>query len=130
MIKQIILLLKKEIRLISLWFMSFLRENYSWTIQKLMYVMTLGCSLSSVNYLEKVICKGWFGALTMISPSSYFELEIVWMIGQGGSWIKITSKFLLFSKIMSVRSLFFQTFCENIFRFFIIIYLPHPQLSG
>jgi len=39
------------------------------------------------------------------------------------------SKFLLFSKIVLVRSLFLQIFCENIFKIFKIIVLPHPQIS-
>ena len=116
MIKKIMLLLKKGMRLISLWFIiSFLSENHSWTIWTLIYVMTLGCLLSLVNCLEKLIYKGWFGASTMIFSSSNIKLGIVWIMDQEGSWMKIMSKFVLFSKIMSVRSPFFQTFCEKVF---------------
>ena len=39
------------------------------------------------------------------------------------------SKVLLFSNIVLVRSLFLWTFCENTFRDFKIIVLPHPQIS-
>ena len=35
----------------------------------------------------------------------------------------------LFSKIISVSILFFQTFCKKILRFLRIINLSHPQLS-
>jgi len=47
-----------------------------------------------------------------------------------GSWIKITSMvFLLFSKIMLVRALFFLTFYEKIFKVSLIIVSYCLQLS-
>lgn len=113
-----------------LWFIiSFLSKKRSWMSWMLTYVKTLGCSLLSIKCLEKVICKGWLGVPTKGSPSSDVKLGIVQITDQGGSWIKTMSKFLLFSRIISVSSLFFQTFCENILRFLQIIYSPHPQLS-
>ena len=47
-----------------------------------------------------------------------------------GSWIKITSMvFLLFSKIMSIRVLFFLMLYEKIFRVSLIIISYHLQLG-
>ena len=78
MMKQIMLLLKNKMRLISLCFIiSFLSENCSWMSQTLMYIKTFGYSLLLTEYLKNIIHKGWFGVLTIISPSSDVELEIV-----------------------------------------------------
>ena len=49
----------------------------------------------------------------------------------GGSWMKITSaEFFWVSKMISVKTLFFLTFCEKIFRLFLIISCYHPWLGG
>jgi len=43
--------------------------------------------------------------------------------------MKMMSKFLLFLRIESVSSLFFQTFCKKILRDFTIIVYHHPQIE-
>jgi len=127
--KHIIPWLKNKIRFMSSWFkISFWSEKCSFINMILMYVRTLGCSLLLCEYLVNMIHEGWLEAFTT-SSSSDIELRIVQMIDQRDSWINRISKSLLFSKIVSVRSLFLQTFCENIFRVFRIIVLPNPQIS-
>lgn len=42
-----------------------------------MYIKIFGYSLLLTEYLKNIIHKGWFGVLTIISPSSDVELEIV-----------------------------------------------------
>jgi len=72
------LFLKKEIRLIFLWFIIFfLRENWSWISWILIYVITLRYLLLFVDCLEKAIYNKWFVVLTMISFFSDIELGIV-----------------------------------------------------
>jgi len=57
------------------------------------------------------------------------ELGILWIIDQGDFWINKMLKFLLFYKIVLIKSFFFQIFCENTFRVFKFIVLSYPQLS-
>ena len=83
--------------------------------------MTLEELLSFEDDLGKVNQSEWFKALTKLSLSSYKELGINWINDHGGSWIKIISNSLLDSKIISVKSLFFQTFCEKSLMFLIIM---------
>jgi len=78
--------------------------------------------------LVNIIQKELWGAL-IISFFSNIELRIWQIIHQEGFWINKMSKFLLFFKIVLVRSLFFQTFCEKSFRNFIIIIYFYPQIS-
>ena len=47
--------------------------------------MTLGYSLLSAKYLEKMVYDGWLGTLIIISPFLDVELEIDWMINHGSS---------------------------------------------
>ena len=59
MMKQIMLLLKNKMRLMSLWFIiSFLSENCSWMSQTLMYIKTFEYSLLLIEYLKNIIHKG------------------------------------------------------------------------
>jgi len=60
-----------------------------------------------------------------LSPSLLAELGTVQINDQEGSWMKMLNS-LLFSRIISVRVLFLQTFCENKQRFFKIMNLPYP----
>ena len=91
--------------------------------------MTWGLSLSFEEVLEKVTKFGWLGALTIFSPFLLNKLGIEHKVDYGDSWMRIMSKFLLISNSMSVRNLFFQIFCENTLRFFIIILVYCSQLS-
>ena len=78
MMKQIMLLLKEEIRLISLWFiMSFLSKKHNWKSLMLMYIMTLEYSFLLINYLEKVIYEGWLGIPTIFIFSLDNKLGMV-----------------------------------------------------
>ena len=65
----------------------------------------------------------------MFSSSLFKELSTCQIIDQGGSWINSMSASFLFSKIVSVKSLFFLIFCKKILRVFKIILYHHPQLS-
>ena len=91
--------------------------------------MILGKLLSFEDNLEKVNQSGWFEAPTKLSPSSYKELGIDQINNYGSSWMKIILNSLLDSKIISVRSLFFQIFCEKSLMFLIIMLVNHLQLS-
>ena len=122
--------LKNEIRFISLLFiMFFLSKKHNWESLALIYMMTLGYSFLLTACLEEMIYNGWLEVPMIILPSLDIVLRILQITDQGGSWINMMSKFLLFPKIRSVRSLFFQTFSKKIFRFFIIIDSSCPQLS-
>ena len=85
----------------------FYKENLKWDNQTLIYKTTLGESLSFNGDLAKVTQLEWLGAFTKLSPSSLEELGIDCINNHSGSWMKIMSKYLLNSKIISVRSLFF-----------------------
>ena len=76
----------------------------------MIYISTIGCSWLLADDLKKVNQSRWYGVFTTLSPSLLEELGIVQIKNYGGSWI---SKFFLFSKIISVRILFFWTFWEN-----------------
>ena len=65
---------------------------------------------------------GWLGVPYIGSPVGSVWLGTQQMRDLGGSWTRIISMlFLLFSNIVFIRVLFFLTFCENIFRVFLII---------
>ena len=122
--------LKNKIRLISEWFkISFLNKTLKLISLMLMYVITLGCSLlSEVNHAN-ISQDRWWGAPIMLSPSLFKELSTYWIIDKKGSWTNKTLNFLLFSKIISLRSLFFLTFCEKMLRIFKIMLYYYSQLS-
>jgi len=68
--------LKNKIRLILEWFkISFLNKNLKLISLMLMYVITLGCSLSSEVNHANISQDGWWGAPIMFSPSSFKELS-------------------------------------------------------
>jgi len=108
---------------------SFPKEKCKWTSHILIYMITLGWSWSLIKDLEKISWSRWFRAPTTLSPSILEELRMVWINDHEGLWMKRISKSFLFSKIILVRVLFFQTFCEKSQRFFKIIYPPYLQLS-
>ena len=89
----------------------------------------LGCLLLICNNLVNIIHDRWLETFTISSSFSDIEFGILQMNDQEGYWMKRMSKSLLFFKMVSVRSLFLKTFCENIFKNFKIIVLPHPQMS-
>jgi len=69
--------------------------------------------VSIVDCLENVIHNGWLGALTMLSSFSDVELGMVYMKDHRSSWMKRILNSILFSKMISVSSLFFWMFCKN-----------------
>ena len=109
--------------------MFFLSKKHNWRSWILIYIMTLGYLFSIFKFFKKVIYKGWLGVSTICSLFSDNKLGIVQTADHRSSWIKMILKSFLFSSITSVRSLFFWIFCKKIFRFLIIIGLPHSQLS-
>jgi len=54
-------------------------------------------------------------------PLQFFELGMVLSVVHNGSWMNMISKLWLTSRIVLIRKLFFQTFWENIFKFFKIV---------
>ena len=108
--------------------MFFLSKKHNWRSWILMYIMTLGYLFSIFKFFKKVIYKGWLGVSTIFSLFSDNKLGIVQTADHRSSWIKMILKSFLFSSITLVKSLFFWTFCKNIFRFLIIIGLSHSQL--
>ena len=48
-----------------------------------------------------------------LSPFSLEELSMLWINDHRGSWMKRVSKSLLISNKVSVRDLFFWTFCKK-----------------
>jgi len=123
-----LLLLKKEKQQISLWLqMFFHRENLKCNIET--YEITLGKTLLFNSMLEKVNQSEWLGVPTKLYSSLLKELGIDWINNQGDSWMKIMLNFLLDSKIVPVRSLFFQTFCKKSLILLIIILKHCSQLS-
>ena len=123
--------------------MSFLRENYIWESLILIYEKV------SYWYMRKSHIDIWdYSWMTIISwrsrkdkPvrmvwSAYYSISFfAWKTWNGINkrlwdfWIKRMSKSLSVSRIISVRSLFFWTFCEKTLRFFKIIFCRYPQLS-
>jgi len=102
--KQIIPQLKKEMILIFLWLIIFfLSEKHNWESLALMYVITFRWSLLLANCLKKIIYEEWWEALIIDSSFSEDELEIDWIMDYRDSWMKMISKFVLFSKIRSKR---------------------------
>jgi len=123
-------LLKNKMRLIFLWFkISFLSENQNWVCQTLIYMIAFGWFLSWVNCLEKIIHNRWLDVPMILSPSLDIKFEMIHMKDHKDSWMKIISNSFLFSRIMSVSSLFFQTFCTKSFRFLKIMNLSCLQIS-
>ena len=70
------------------------------------------------------------GALIIFFLSSLNELGIERKVDHRGSWIGIILKSLLISNNVSVRSLFFQTFCKKTLRFFTIMLVCVKIVDG
>ena len=85
--------------------------------------------MSFEEVLEKVTQFGWLEAPIIFSPSLLNELGIECKVDYRGSWIRIMLNFLLSFNSVSVRNLFFWTFCENILRFFTIMLVCCSQLN-
>jgi len=83
--------------------------------------MTLGELLLLEGGLANAIYLGWWQVPIRGSPLQFEELGTFWISDQGGSWIKIMSKWERVSRMMFVMSEFLQTFCEKIFSLWIII---------
>jgi len=128
--KKIGLSLKKEIRKIFLWLeMSLHKEKQREENLTLMYEATHRESFSLVEDLEKMIQLEWFGTPTNTSLSLLLELGIEQIVVQDGSWIKMISKSDWVLRMVLTTELFFQTFCEKIFKFLIIMLSYHSQLN-
>jgi len=83
--------------------------------------MTLGESDLFNRNLAKKIQLGWWLVPIRGSPLQSIELGILRISDQGGSWIRMMSNWLWISRRVLMIKEFLQTFCERIFRFFIII---------
>ena len=73
-----------------------------------MFVLSIQCSSKKVH-------DGWFETSIISSSSSDRKYRMDQIIDHRGSWINKTLKSLLFSQIVSVRSLFLWTFYKSIF---------------
>ena len=80
-------------------------------------------------YNKNIVYVKWLEALIIVSFSLEVELEINQIADHGGSCMKIMSKSMLFSKMISKRRQFWWTFCEKIFKDFKFIVCYHPQLG-
>ena len=83
--------------------------------------MTLGESLLLEGGLANTIHLGWWQVPIRGSPSQFEELRTFRISDQGGSWIKMMSKWERVSRITFVMREFLRTFCEKIFSLWIII---------
>ena len=112
----------KEMRLISQWSKrSFRKRKRKGLRQMFTYKMTLGESIPLEGSLANEIQLGWWQVPIRGSPSQFEELGIFLISDQGGSWIRIMSKWNRVSSIVFRTIEFLQTFCEKIFRFRTII---------
>ena len=116
------LLLRNEMRLISLWLiMSLQSKKWREESQVLMYVMTLGTFDFSDRILANEIQLGWWLVLMRGSPSQSEELGILQISDQGGSWINMMSNWFCVSRRVLMIKEFLQMFCKRILSFFTII---------
>ena len=93
--------------------MFFLSKNHNLTNLLFIYVITIRWLLLMNDDFVNVIQDRWCRTPIRSSPSLDKELGSWQMTNQGGFWINKISKFLLFSKIVSVRDLFFEIFCKK-----------------
>ena len=122
----------KEMRLISRWskrsFRKRKRKGLRWMFT---YEMTLGESLPLDGSLANEIQLGWWQVSIRGFPSQFKELGIFLILDQGGSWIRIMSKWNRVLSIMFRTIEFLWTFCKKIFRFHtIIVDLSRSHRSG
>ena len=116
------LLLRNEMRLISLWLiMSLQSKKQREESRVLMYAMTLGMSNFSDGILVNEIQLGWWLVSMRGSPLQLEELGILQISNQGGSWINMMSNWFCVSRRVLTIKEFLQTFCERILSFFTII---------
>ena len=85
-------------------------------------MMTLGDSLKKNSSLAKVSQLEWLGITNRETPLGLVELRINLRVVHNGSWMNKMSKSWLTSKIMLIKKLLLQTFCEKILKFFKIIF--------
>jgi len=79
-------LLKKEIRLMSLWLiMSFFKEKHNLERQTLM--RTLRHLLLMLKLWVNIVQERWLGNPMISLPSSEEEEEMHWISDHGGFWI-------------------------------------------
>ena len=109
-------------RLISRWSKrSFQKRNWKGLRQMFTYEMTLGELLPLDGSLANEIQLGWWQVPIRGSPLWFKELGIFLISDQGGSWIKIMSKWNRVSSIVFKTSEFLRMFWEKIFKFRTII---------
>ena len=87
--------------------------------------MTLGDSLKKNSSLAKVSQLEWLGITNRETPLGLVELRINLRVVHNGSWMNKMLKSWLTSKIMLIKKLLLQTFCEKILKFFKIIFSHH-----
>ena len=88
-------------------------------------MMTLGDSLKKNSSLAKVSQLEWLGITNRETPLGLVELRINLRVVHNGSWMNKMLKSWLTSKIMLIKKLLLQTFCEKILKFFKIIFSHH-----
>ena len=122
----------KEMRLISQWSKrSFQKRKWKGLRRIFTYKMILEESLPLEGILVNEIQLGWWQVPIRGSPSQFEELGIFLISDQGGSWIKIMSKWNRVSSMVFKTSEFLRTFWEKIFKFYtIIVGLSHLLGSG
>ena len=121
----------KEMRLISRWSKRSFRKRKRKVLRWMFtYEMTLGGLLPLEGSLANEIQLGWWQVPIRGSLSQFEELGIFLISDQGGSWIRIMSKWNRVLSIMFRTIEFLWTFCEKIFRFrTIIVSLSHSHES-
>ena len=120
------LLLRNEMRLISLWLiMSLQSKKWREESQVLMYAMTLGTFNFSDGILVNKIQLGWWLVLMRGSSLQSEELGILWISDQEDSWINMMLNWFCVSRRVLTIKEFLQMFCERILSFFTIIVGVH-----
>ena len=122
----------KEMRLISRWSERSFRKRKRKGLRRMFtYEITLGELLPLEGSLANKIQLGWWQVPIRGSLSQFEELGIFLILDQGGSWIRIMSKWNRVSSMVFRMIEFLRTFCERIFRFHtIIVGLSRSHGSG
>ena len=123
MSQKMLPLLKNEVIRMFLWLITSLqKEKQKEESLILMNITTLGQSFIMSGSLVNVSQLRWLMISTNGLSSQLEGLGIDHNVIQDSSWMKIISKLLLILRIVLIMKLFFQTFCEKIFKSFKIIF--------
>ena len=93
-----------------------------------MYAITLGESDLSEGVLANKSQLGWYVVPIRALPLQFNELGILQISDQGDSWMKMISNWIWVSRIVLTMNKFFQMFCKNILRSYMIIVKVHHSL--